>query len=117
MRYNLEECSKFYAGKRVLVTGHTGFKGTWLCRILMLAGAEVTGYSLNPPTEPSVYGLLDMETSGIKSVIGDVRDLAKLRRVFEETQPEIVLHLAAQPLCGIPTGSRCILMKQMLWEL
>ncbi len=98
MRYNLEECSKFYAGKRVLVTGHTGFKGTWLCRILMLAGAEVTGYSLNPPTEPSVYGLLDMETSGIKSVIGDVRDLAKLRRVFEETQPEIVLHLAAQPI-------------------
>ena len=82
MRYNLEECRKFYAGKRVLVTGHTGFKGTWLCRILMLAGAKVTGYSLNPPTEPSVYGLLDMEASGMTSVIGDVRDLAQLRKVF-----------------------------------
>lgn len=98
MRYNLEECRKFYAGKRVLVTGHTGFKGTWLCRILMLAGAKVTGYSLNPPTEPSVYGLLDMEASGMTSVIGDVRDLAQLRKVFEETEPEIVLHLAAQPI-------------------
>lgn len=98
MRYNLEECRKFYAGKRVLVTGHTGFKGTWLCRILMLAGAKVTGYSLNPPTEPSVYGLLDMENSGMTSVIGDVRDLAQLRKVFEETEPEIVLHLAAQPI-------------------
>lgn len=98
MRYNLEECRKFYAGKRVLVTGHTGFKGTWLCRILMLAGAEVTGYSLNPPTEPSLYGLLDMENSGITSVIGDIRDLARLRRVFEETEPEIVFHLAAQPI-------------------
>ena len=98
MRYNLEECRKFYAGKRVLVTGHTGFKGTWLCRILMLAGAKVTGYSLNPPTEPSVYGLLDMENSGMTSVIGDVRDLVQLRKVFEETEPEIVLHLAAQPI-------------------
>lgn len=98
MRYNLEECRKFYAGKRVLVTGHTGFKGTWLCRILMLAGAKVTGYSLNPPTEPSVYGLLDMENSGMTSVIGDVRDLAQLHKVFEETEPEIVLHLAAQPI-------------------
>lgn len=98
MRYNLEECRKFYAGKRVLVTGHTGFKGTWLCRILMLAGAKVTGYSLNLPTEPSVYGLLDMEASGMTSVIGDVRDLAQLRKVFEETEPEIVLHLAAQPI-------------------
>lgn len=98
MRYNLEECRKFYAGKRVLVTGHTGFKGTWLCRILMLAGAKVTGYSLNPPTEPSVYGLLDMENSGMTSVIGDIRDLEKLRRVFEETEPEIVIHLAAQPI-------------------
>lgn len=98
MRYNLEECRKFYAGKRVLVTGHTGFKGTWLCRILMLAGAKVTGYSLNPPTEPSVYGLLDMEASGMTSVIGDIRDLAQLRKVFEETEPEIVLHLAAQPI-------------------
>lgn len=117
MRYNLEECSKFYAGKRVLVTGHTGFKGTWLCRILMLAGAEVTGYSLNPPTEPSVYGLLDMETSGIKSVIGDVRDLAKLRRVLRRHSRRSCFIWLHSPLCGIPTGSRCILMKQMLWEL
>ena len=60
----------FYAGKRVFVTGHTGFKGSWLCRLLVHAGAEVTGYSLNPPTEPSLFRLAGIENS-ITSVIGD----------------------------------------------
>ena len=87
----------FYRGKKVLVTGHTGFKGTWLCKMLVMAGAEVTGYSLEPPTSPSLFALSHMEEQ-MHSVIGDVRDLAHLKQVMEETQPEIVLHLAAQPI-------------------
>ena len=87
----------FYRGKKVLVTGHTGFKGTWLCKMLVMAGAEVTGYSLEPPTSPSLFELSHMEEQ-MHSVIGDVRDLAHLKQVMEETQPEIVLHLAAQPI-------------------
>lgn len=87
----------FYKGKKVLITGHTGFKGSWLCRILINAGAEVTGYSLNPPTNPNLFSIADVEQH-MNSVIGDIRDLAHLKQVFEETQPEIVLHLAAQPI-------------------
>ena len=87
----------FYKGKKVLVTGHTGFKGSWLCRILVKAGAQVTGYSLVPPTTPNLFYMADVENN-IKSVIGDIRDLEHLKKVFEETQPEIVLHLAAQPI-------------------
>ena len=87
----------FYKGKKVLVTGHTGFKGTWLCRILINAGAQVTGYSLNPPTEPNLFSMADVENR-MNSVIGDIRDLDHLKKVFEQTQPEIVLHLAAQPI-------------------
>ena len=87
----------FYKGKKVLVTGHTGFKGSWLCRILVKAGAEVTGYSLVPPTEPNLFSMADVENK-MNSVIGDIRDLEHLKKVFEETQPEIVLHLAAQPI-------------------
>ncbi len=88
---------EFYKGKKVLVTGHTGFKGSWLCQILIGAGAEVTGYSLEPPTNPSLF-----EEAGIAEkinhVVGDVRDREKLMKVFQEVQPEIVLHLAAQPI-------------------
>lgn len=87
----------FYKGKRVLVTGHTGFKGSWLCQMLVGAGAKVTGYSLTPPTEPSLFALAGLE-SRMNSVIGDVRDFAHLKAVFEESRPEIVLHLAAQPI-------------------
>ena len=87
----------FYRGKKVLVTGHTGFKGSWLCKMLAMAGAEVTGYSLEPPTSPSLFALSHMEEQ-MYSVIGDVRDLAHLKQVMEQTQPEIVLHLAAQPI-------------------
>ena len=88
---------KFFAYKKVLVTGHTGFKGSWLCRILANAGAEVTGYSLTPPTEPNLFELAGIENQ-INSVIGDIRDLPHLMEVFEQTQPEIVIHLAAQPI-------------------
>ena len=87
----------FYKGKRVLVTGHTGFKGAWLCRILLDLGAEVTGYALKAPTEPSLFALMGLEKR-MCSVIGDIRDLDRLKEVFKETQPEIVLHLAAQPI-------------------
>ncbi|MBQ6856515.1 MAG: CDP-glucose 4,6-dehydratase [Lachnospiraceae bacterium] len=96
-KFNLLEVFEFYRGKKVLVTGHTGFKGTWLCRILVNAGAEVIGYSLNPPTEPALFDMADLEGK-MKSVIGDIRDLAHLKEVFAEAQPEIVLHLAAQPI-------------------
>ncbi len=87
----------FYKGKSVFVTGHTGFKGSWLCKILSLAGAEVTGYSLEPPTDPSLFELSGIK-SEINSIIGDIRDFDKLKSAFDEAKPEIVLHLAAQPL-------------------
>lgn len=87
----------FYKGKKVFVTGHTGFKGSWLCRILQNAGAIVTGYSLESPTEPALFKLAGIETS-MKSCIGDIRDFENLRKCFDEAQPEIVLHLAAQPI-------------------
>ncbi len=87
----------WYRGRKVLITGHTGFKGSWLCRILVNAGAEVTGYSLKPPTEPNLFSLCGLDKS-MRSVIGDVRDFEHLRQVFMETEPEIVLHLAAQPI-------------------
>ena len=87
----------FYKGKRVLVTGHTGFKGSWLCRILALAGAEVVGYALEPPTDPSLFDELRL-SGDVHSVIGDVRDYDKLLSVFREHAPEIVFHLAAQPI-------------------
>lgn len=88
---------EFYNGKRVFVTGHTGFKGAWLCKVLAARGAAVTGYSLEPPTEPSLFEILDMRKN-INSVIGDIRDLEKLSSAFEKAQPEIVFHLAAQPI-------------------
>lgn len=87
----------FYKDKKVLVTGHTGFKGTWLCKMLVNAGAEVTGYSLAPPTKPNLFEISKVERK-INSIIGDIRDLEKLKSVFAEVQPEIVLHLAAQPI-------------------
>ncbi|MGN0367687.1 MAG: CDP-glucose 4,6-dehydratase [Wujia sp.] len=87
----------FYKNKKVLVTGHTGFKGSWLCRMLVQAGAQVTGYSQEAPTNPNLFSMCDVE-SKMNSIIGDIRDLAHLSKVFEEVQPEIVLHLAAQPI-------------------
>ena len=93
----MSDISNFYKNKKVLITGHTGFKGSWLCRILINAGAKVTGYSLEPPTEPSLFKLAKIEND-INHIIGDIRDLDHLTKVFDEVQPEIVLHLAAQPI-------------------
>ena len=86
-----------YRNKRVLITGHTGFKGTWLCRMLMNAGAEVAGYSLKPPTNPNLFELAGLE-GRMTSFVGDIRDLDHLMGFFQEAQPEIVFHLAAQPI-------------------
>ena len=87
----------FYKGKKVFVTGHTGFKGSWLCKLLTMAGAKVTGYSLNPPTVPSLFEIAEIG-KGMTSVIGDISDYENLKPAFDKTQPEIVFHLAAQPI-------------------
>ena len=87
----------FWNGKKVFLTGHTGFKGAWHSFILDFFGAKVTGYSLESPTNPSLFSLLNLEKK-IHSVIGDIRDFEKLKKTFDECQPEIVFHLAAQPI-------------------
>lgn len=87
----------FYKNKKVLVTGHTGFKGSWLSEVLHFLGAEVTGYSLHPNTTPSLFEICNIK-SKINSVIGDIRDYKSLLEVFIKYEPEIVIHMAAQPL-------------------
>ena len=87
----------FYQGKKVFVTGHTGFKGAWLCKILTNLGAKVTGYALQPPTDPNLFTIAGIEND-VDSVIGDIRDIKSLKNVFDAAQPEIVFHLAAQPI-------------------
>ncbi len=87
----------FYKGKRVFVTGHTGFKGSWLTAILVKAGALVTGYSLTPPTNPNLFSISGVENK-INSVTGDVRDFDAMKKAFDDCDPEIVFHLAAQPI-------------------
>jgi CDP-glucose 4,6-dehydratase len=84
-----------YRNKKVLITGHTGFKGSWLVLWLTRLGAEVTGYALPPPSQPSHLSLLDLD---VESIMGDIRDRDNLRQVFREQQPEIVFHLAAQAI-------------------
>jgi CDP-glucose 4,6-dehydratase len=87
----------FFKDQRVLVTGHTGFKGTWLTKMLVNGGAEVLGYSLGCPTKPSLYALADVE-GRITHVEGDIRDYAHLQETFSNFRPEVVFHLAAQPI-------------------
>ena len=91
---------EFYKKKRVLITGNTGFKGAWLSQILLDADAEVTGYSLEPPTEPNLYNILNLK-SDMETVVGDIRDYEKLETVIKEKKPEIVIHLAAQPIVRV----------------
>lgn len=85
----------FWDGRRVLVTGHTGFKGSWLSLWLAALGAEVTGYALDPPTEPSLFEQAGV-AGDIRSLVGDIRDFARLKDVIAECRPEVVIHMAAQ---------------------
>lgn len=87
----------FWKGKRVLVTGHTGFKGGWLCVWLQALNAKVLGYSLPPPTQPSLYDLAHV-ASGMDSVLGDIRDFNGLKSAIRGHEPEIIIHMAAQSL-------------------
>ena len=87
----------FYNGKTVLVTGHTGFKGSWMCKVLTQFGAKVIGYATEPPTDPSLFELAGIEND-IVSVIGDISDLDLLVKTMQKYRPEIVIHMAAQPI-------------------
>ncbi len=88
---------KFYKNKRIFITGHTGFKGSWLSYILLLSGAKVFGYSLKSPTNPNLYTILNINKN-IISYIEDIRNYDKLLKILKKVKPEIVFHLAAQPI-------------------
>jgi CDP-glucose 4,6-dehydratase len=123
---------QFWQHKKVLLTGHTGFKGSWLTLWLQQLGAKVTGYSLPPPTQPSLFELTKVATS-IDSINGDIRDFEHLRSVMAECQPEIVIHLAATNVMGtvnvleavrltngvkvviIVTSDKCYDNKEWIW--
>jgi CDP-glucose 4,6-dehydratase len=89
--------SDAFAGRRVLVTGHTGFKGSWLCEWLLALGAEVTGFALPPPTEPALFNQLGL-AARIRDLRGDVRDLPAMQSAIRTSRPDFIFHLAAQPL-------------------
>ncbi len=87
-----------YKNKRVLVTGHTGFKGSWLCEWLLALGAEVYGFALEPPTRPSLFRQLKLAKRIASHTIGDIRDLPAIVRTMRRVKPDFIFHLAAQPL-------------------
>ena len=87
----------FWRGKTVFVTGHTGFKGSWLCLWLQMLGARITGYALQPPTRPSLFNLAKLARS-MSSITADVRDSARLKTALKRARPQIVFHMAAQAL-------------------
>ena len=89
--------TQFWSGKRVLITGHTGFKGSWLSLWLQKLGAEVTGYALQPPTQPNMFEVAGV-AENMSSILGDIRDLASLTQAVKAARPDIVIHMAAQPL-------------------
>ena len=86
-----------YAGRRVLVTGHTGFKGSWLCQWLLNMGATVSGYALQPPTSPALFNALQLDQR-LLDLRADIRDAASIQRHVRRFEPEFIFHLAAQPL-------------------
>lgn len=87
----------FFKGKKIFITGHTGFKGSWMCRALIGSGAIVTGYSLAPITDPNLFQMANIENQ-MASIIGDIRNFEHLKSAFDEANPEFVIHMAAQPL-------------------
>ena len=87
----------YWNNKKVFLTGHTGFKGSWLSLWLQQLGADVTGYSLSPPTNPNLFEAADV-AQGMTSIIGDIRDGTMLANAMVNAAPEIVIHMAAQPL-------------------
>ncbi len=93
----MEVALSFWKGKKIFLTGHTGFKGSWLSLWLQSLEAQVTGYALTPPSTPNLFTVAKVE-SGMRSVIGDIRDLDYLKKIMKETNPDIVIHMAAQPL-------------------
>ena len=93
----MENILNFYKDKKVFITGHTGFKGAWLSKILLNLSANVTGYALSPNTEPNLFDICKLNKE-IDSIIGDIRDIDKLSKTMNEAKPDIVFHLAAQPL-------------------
>jgi CDP-glucose 4,6-dehydratase len=93
----MESLSESFSGKRVFVTGHSGFKGSWLCAWLLDLGADVTGYSLAPPTKPALFTQLKLATR-MNHIVGDVRNAARVSRALSAAKPDYVFHLAAQPI-------------------
>ena len=88
---------KFWKNRKVFITGHTGFKGSWLSLWLNYLGADVTGYALEAPTNPSMFDVCDIGKD-VNSIIADIRDINRLKTAFRKEKPEIVIHMAAQPL-------------------
>ena len=87
----------FFAGKKILITGHTGFKGSWLCRMLLNLDADVYGYALEPPTDPNMFEIIGLEEC-MTSCIGDITDYDRLLGFYGDVSPDIVIHMAAQPI-------------------
>ena len=94
----MDNLMNFYKDRNVFITGHTGFKGSWMVKLLKMAGANVTGYSLAAPTNPSLYNIAEIEKGMVSSIIGDIRDLEHLKTALKQSNPEIVIHMAAQPI-------------------
>lgn len=100
----------FYKGKKVFITGHTGFKGSWLCAVMLMSGAEVKGYSLEPNTKPALFNLLNLKDK-MQSVFGDILDENKLTAEMTSFKPDIVFHLAAQPLVRLSYKEPVLTLK------
>ena len=102
----------FYKNKKVFITGHTGFKGSWLSKILVLSGAKVCGFSKEPNTNPALFNILGLDDEMI-SIIGDIRNEKEMKNALCNFEPEIVFHIAAQPIVRESYKIRYILLKQM----
>lgn len=109
MQNKLKILRKFWKNKKVFLTGHTGFKGSWLCIFLNILGAEVRGYSLRPEQKINFFDLANINKLINSSIIGDIRDYNKLKKAISEFYPDFVIHMAAQPLVRDLCGSQIYL--------